>query len=388
MAPTLGLWLLLSAAQSSPQNAPVADPVYAGLKQSQWIAIAKDKTSRRRAKAIDVLGQISPGAVAAIPTLLEALQDPSSEIRLKAAGALARMDSAVDRIVPLLVERLNEKGLRPYAYEALYKMGSSAQAAVPTLLKMTQSADEDERFWGYLALWHILPQGQAETWREVLEVAKLAPGASKRRAQIQALAAKLAEDAAAICVHGLNQPDAAVRRATVDVLVEAGGCPSGAIPAVARVLRDPDRNLRRSATFVLMRLDRPKIPAEALRSSLTDVEVDVRIWAATLLRQAGPEARDALPSLVRALADSDSIVRGQSAFALAAIGPPAVPGLVETLKSQDINARRLAIFALGKIGPEAKSVKDALTPLLKDPDPEIRQSCANTLEKIGSMPAR
>ncbi len=137
-----------------------------------------------------------------------------------------------------------------------------------------------------------------------------------------------------------------------------------------------------------MQLDRPKVPAEALRSSLTDVEVDVRIWAATLLRQAGPEARDALPSLVRALADSDSIVRGQSAFALAAIGPPAVPGLVEALKSQDINARRLAIFALGKIGPEAKSAKDALAPLLKDPDPEIRQSCANALEKIGSMPAR
>ncbi len=147
------------------------------MKQSEWIAIAKDKTSRRRAKAIDVLGQISPDAVAAIPTLLQALQDPSLEIRLKAAGALARMDSAVDRMVPLLVERLKEKELRPYPYEALRKLGSSAQAAVPTLLKMTQSADEDERFWGYLALRHILPPGQAEIWSELLEVAKLAPGA-------------------------------------------------------------------------------------------------------------------------------------------------------------------------------------------------------------------
>jgi hypothetical protein len=80
MAPALGLWLLLFAAQSSPQNSPVADPVYAGLKQSQWIAIARDKSSRRRAEAIDVLGQINPDAVAAIPTLLEALQDRNPEI--------------------------------------------------------------------------------------------------------------------------------------------------------------------------------------------------------------------------------------------------------------------------------------------------------------------
>ena len=93
---------------------------------------------------------------------------------------------------------------------------------------------------------------------------------------------------------------------------------------------------------------------------MKDDDAEVRVYAAAVLRRAGTKARDAVPPLIEVLADHDIVVRGQAAFALAAIGGPAVPQLVETLKSPSIDARRLSVIALGKIGQEAGSARAPL----------------------------
>jgi HEAT repeat protein len=95
-----------------------------------------------------------------------------------------------------------------------------------------------------------------------------------------------------------------------------------------------------------------------------------------------------MASAAAALADPDGAVRGQAAFALAAIGPPAVANLIEASKSPSVDARRLAVFALGKIGPEAATARPALTLLLKDADAEVRMVAAESLSQISQETGR
>ena len=97
----------------------------------------------------------------------------------------------------------------------------------------------------------------------------------------------------------------------------------------------------------------------------------------------GPDARQAVPALTRALKDHDSHVRGYAAEALGRIGPEAkqsVPTLIQLLGDEDINVRQNATVTLGKIGPESVP---ALIQSLKDENKDIRQLAAEALGKVG-----
>jgi HEAT repeat protein/cyclophilin family peptidyl-prolyl cis-trans isomerase len=86
---------------------------------------------------------------------------------------------------------------------------------------------------------------------------------------------------------------------------------------VERLLRDPDRGVRRRAALAAGRLADPGL-VPALVSLLNDQEVEVRRVAAFALGLAGDRA--AVDRLTAALADSDAEVRGRAAEALGRIG--------------------------------------------------------------------
>jgi hypothetical protein len=87
--------------------------------------------------AIDSLGRIGAPAV---PGLIQALEHPNRDQRLRAAKVLARIGPDAAQAVPILVELLNDQDeeIRKASARALGQIGPAAESAVEPLLNMIQ----------------------------------------------------------------------------------------------------------------------------------------------------------------------------------------------------------------------------------------------------------
>ena len=92
-----------------------------------------------------------------------------------------------------------------------------------------------------------------------------------------------------------------------------------------------------------------------------------------------------IEELIKALGDSNSVVRENAAEALGNIGAPAVEPLIKALRDEDWCVRMRAAEALGKIG-DAQAV-EPLIRVLGDRDYRVRGSAVEALEKIGNVRA-
>jgi HEAT repeat protein len=144
--------------------------------------------------------------------------------------------------------------------------------------------------------------------------------------------------------------------------------------------------------------------ARELAADLDAADAVVRARAACGLRELGDRAADAMPSLVKLLADGspvDNAVcsrqwwRGdpgdlttpgeQAAAALAAIGSRAYPLVLTALKHDAWIARRNAAWTLGALD-DPRAV-DALGNALRDPEPRVRAQAAWALGAIDDRQA-
>jgi HEAT repeat protein len=128
---------------------------------------------------------------------------------------------------------------------------------------------------------------------------------------------------------------------------------SAAVPALARGLESPDVSIRSNSALAL------EVLSERWPRDQTPIDI-----------------RAALPALVVALDDPDSMTAGRAAQAIGnmgAYGRPAVPGLVKMLKSTDEGLRNSACIGLRGIGPAAKDALPALEQALSDPSDDVRR---------------
>jgi len=108
----------------------------------------------------------------------------------------------------------------------------------------------------------------------------------------------------------------------------------------------------------------------------------VRPRVAAVLGKMGPEAKDAIPALIKVVADKNPLARREALFALAGIGAgkEAVPAAIkalddvividETLDEKSYEIPYSACFLLGEIGPDAIDAKERLVKNL-DSDNEM-----------------
>ena len=116
-----------------------------------------------------------------------------------------------------------------------------------------------------------------------------------------------------------------------------------------------------------------------LVATLDHRDPDLRYAAAEALAALG--AKEAIPSLMRCLADPHQGVRWKAAEALARMGTGALPAVAAALENPDPDVRWRAAVVLGDVG--GAGAAEALVRALRDEDRYVRSRAEQALGRIG-----
>jgi HEAT repeat protein len=389
-----------------------------------------DATTRRRAAismahlAAPTDGKPSPLNSLPGPTkdlvlaaLRTAIDDPSLTTRYWVAAALLDVEpAALPQAGPVMLAAARNRDFHSAALAALVRRGTPAARLVVEYLDDSDSNCR-QALIGCLSQFGdaVLPaladglHDPSPRVREgVLTALRHGNRGSKMRAQI---------------VGRLRDPDAHVRLAATETLIVLDQKRADmTVPVLAELTFDRDRDVRVNAASHLQQLGalaRPAVSvllrrirsgdiatrlgaAEALKaadpttwqsfvpvfvSALKSEIMWYRQRAITALRDAGPNARAALPALRERFADQDPMNRVLAAEAVHRIDPPAVADavgcLIDVLKEPGPGGRaphrqqRAALRALDKIGPPARAAAPVLLNLIReDPDSGLAPDAA------------
>ena len=175
--------------------------------------------------------------------------------------------------------------------------------------------------------------------------------------------------------------DPKVRRTAEAALVQGA---SRSLPLLRRLLAAEHEDLHDVTFEIIRRIGPPAIPL--LVDLLRHESDSIRRNAVDALIDLTPDTEWIQPALRRALRDEDSVVAGDAARALGALGrraSPSVDALVNALAHEDPYVRIYAAEALASVGPGAARATSALAEALSDPAPGVRWAACEALATIG-----
>jgi len=222
------------------------------------------------------------------------------------------------------------------------------------------------------------PASDELTDRVAAELVGEAPpdGAPSTAEGTVALEEEQVKDEIDIQIDLLNDPDWVVRREAVITLGEMGD--ERCVEPLARGLRDGDWQVREVAIEAMGQVGSPAV--DTLLKLLLDW--DVRKYAILALGKIRDER--VLDPLMQQLRNDE--FKDDAINALVELGEPSVPKLIAALKDKDENVRKSAVLALGRIKNSA--ALDPLIEMLGDKDWFTRLTAAAALESIGDERGR
>lgn len=184
----------------------------------------------------------------------------------------------------------------------------------------------------------------------------------------------------AVAVAGLSDPDAAVRRAASDILVELAD--ARLVPTLIEKLDDPDALVRANLLRALARLDANAAQDDVI-ARLKDPDPGVQVQAIAALQRVAADPEVVVNHVSPLLFDPEPAVRAGSAAALLKLGPQ--PEALETLqgmaRADEVDARVEAVKGLAEWGDS--SAMESVAAALEDPQPTVRRAAAAALAQIG-----
>jgi HEAT repeat protein len=186
----------------------------------------------------------------------------------------------------------------------------------------------------------------------------------------------------------LKDPDVTIRRTTLDFMENLGDSAVEVIPALIEALGDSDRFVRWAATRMIGELppENAQTAVPGLARLLSDPDLNVRQAAAASLEAMGKYAAPASNILANALLDGDTEIRTMVMGVLIRIPPQqakvAVPQLIELLSHADPRLRKASAETLGRIGPPAQPAVAALRRLLGDDNADVRTAASDAILAI------
>jgi len=410
-------------------------------------------------------------AAVAIPALIKALRDKDTEVRQAAAHALERMGQRAAAAVPALVDALdNNPELSPFVANALGAIGTKASAAIPSLAAKMREKNPRQQYLYAWTLAQIGPKSLPPLTKALKDrdatLQKLAADALGRMGlgaepalsdlallvghKNESLRVSALSAFASICStgmgmfkkvglcdkdrvdrlkpvieKGLEDGSPSVLNAAARSVGALGIVDAAMIPALTKILAEhPDKEGRRNAAESIGWMGPEALSSvPALKNALSDPDEHVRTYAAWALGRIGSQARASVDALLRrAKASTDQerevaidaigkigggaasafpyvleLFKGKderlsrlAAAVLPRISPKGTPVLVQGLGSRDARVRADCAWALGSLGQKAEGVSAALVKSLNDPQDSVRYAAAQALGEIGassSIPA-
>lgn len=269
---------------------------------AEWAAELKDPSSLVRAQAALALAELGPAGREAEAPLVAALRDPDNETRYAAVVALGMLSPEQKGTIEAIGKSLGDDDwfVRLAAAQALQSLGERARPALPSIVDALGPKDFVKDF------------RPVRSGSLMVALARIDPQAKELAAAFGIVVGKLLQDE--------RQGSFGARATGARLLGECGPAARSTAPALVKLLKDADG--------------------------------DVRVASAEALLRIAPDAH-----------------------ADAAIG-----ALAEMVKHPDLLVRRRAAEALG--GGGARS-KPALNAALQDAEPEVRLAAQESLRRIG-----
>lgn len=285
----------------------------------------------RRYSAL-MVGKLGSQAKETLPALIDALKDEDVDLRACAAEAIYRIGPERDHVARLITH-LNDDVVAYNIGRGIEKLGKCDVAHVPLLIETAKSSKSD--------------QGKSSA---IMLLAEIGPEAAAAIPLLQRLA---------------SDPNPLIRNCVAFALGSMGPAALESRAQLLELLQDKDSPTRICAATALGKLG-PKAwsVAPALAKCLKDKNLELRKAALDALQEFGPDARLAAPQLIELLSDKE--FQQASRNLLVKIGKRGVPPLIDALdKGNDYKIRLSAIQILKEIGPEAKEAVPMLTTLSK-----------------------
>jgi HEAT repeat protein len=295
----------LSAPNTKALARDPSSPAAGSRPLSAWTAELRDKSGLVRLQAALALAELRSAARGAESELAQALRDPDPDVRSAAVVALGAAvpegKAAIDGLARALTDE--DWFVRLGAAQALQNFGPRASSAVPALVQAMKPSDFVKDF-------RPVRCGAA-----MVALSRIEPRAKELEAACRMVVGKLLEDE--------RQGSFGARATGARLLGECGTAAVPAVPALAKLLEDPDGDVRVAAAEAILKVAPEKqgeAALAALAGALQHPDLLVRRRAAEALGGRGAQSRSELPALGAASQDPEPEVRGAVGEAIRRIG--------------------------------------------------------------------
>lgn len=371
----------------------------------------------------------------AVPFLVEAVGRNDIRSRYLAIYALGQLGVEANRVVPVLIEALEDNEhaiIRSSAADALGQFGTDAIDSVPILIQLLQPNEQDEVQISAINALEQIGAGSQEMAESLIEalIVALKDNDELVRGRAAYLLGQMdspIQDALPLLIHALQYDTSLVRANAAYTIGQINPLPDETVLTLITVLQNqPD--VSASTAYALRNFRASSLEfVDALVDVLEDGEGNSQLYAARLLGQVGIEQSDvisalsraaekqndlslrliALDSLVRigtnnpsvtqifltALTDSneDDYIQIIAADAFKNTRPldaRAIPALIKLLdqsQEQNPDVRIIAASTLGKAETNLQDVVDGLLMALGDSDSDVRAVTADALGRLGRL---
>jgi HEAT repeat protein len=378
----------------------IGPPAQSAVKE--LVGLLKDPVEAVRRQAIRALLRVKPDPRVVVPACMKLLEDSDAGVRVRVLHAIAE---AGPEAVPGLIQALKNDNAAYWACLALREIGQPAKAAVPALIEKLDDKRPEVRREAILALAAMETAAEPAAARIAAalddeltshaatyalgRIGSIPPGVeTKIRANVESADKtlgitslwtlvrvhldnqQLRRMATARFVQSLKDEDALVRSAAAQAIASLPPAPEITLPLLEAGLRDADETALHHALDALAAIGPAATPA--LINALKHEKL--RGHVAYIIGRIGPDAAAATPELVKLIADKDEHVSLEAIIALANIGPgakDAVPTLIKALSQSDHPHAHAAAYALGRIGPDAAAAEATLVGLLDNSDRKL-----------------